>query len=96
MPMSSIAELKELVHTCVEIGYIRGQVAMLPSSDRIRKRDAENLLVRNGLQKVLLRRWVGEGLVSESRGENNSPITYSLVQIMEMIGAIRYKNCLTV
>ena len=41
--MSSIESLKELMHTCVELGYIRAQVAMSPSSDRIRKKDAENL-----------------------------------------------------
>lgn len=92
--MSRIAELKELIHTCVELGYIRGQVAMSPSSDRIRKREAEALLVRNGLPKVLLQRWVGEGLVTECRGEKNSPFTYSLTQIMEMIGAIRYNDCI--
>lgn len=91
--MSSLESLKELMHTCVELGYIRGQVAMLPSSDKIRKKDAENLLVRNGLQKVLLRRWVGQGLIVENKGDKNSPIWYSLTQIMEMIGAIRYKEC---
>ena len=91
--MSSLESLKELMHTCVELGYIRGQVAMLPSSDKIRKKDAENLLVRNGLQKVLLQRWVGQGLIVENKGDNNSPIWYSLTQIMEMIGAIRYKEC---
>ena len=91
--MSSLESLKELMHTCVELGYIRGQVAMLPSSDKIRKKDAENLLVRNGLQKVLLQRWVGQGLIVENKGDKNSPIWYSLTQIMEMIGAIRYKEC---
>ena len=91
--MNNIESLKELMHTCVELGYIRGQVAMLPSSDKIRKKDAENLLVRNGLQKVLLRRWVGQGLIVENKGDKNSPIWYSLTQIMEMIGAIRYKEC---
>ena len=91
--MSSLESLKELMHTCVELGYIRGQVAMLPSSDKIRKKDAENLLVRNGLQKVLLRRWVGQGLIVENKGDKNSPIWYPLTQIMEMIGAIRYKEC---
>ena len=91
--MSSLESLKELMSTCVEIGYIRGQVAMFPSSDRIRKRDAENLLVRNGLQKVLLQRWVSQGLVIENKGEKNSPIWYSLTQIMETIGAIKYKSC---
>ena len=84
------------MHTCVELGYIRGQIAMLPSSDKIRKKEAENLLVRNGLQKVLLQRWVSEGLVTENKGEKNSPIWYSLSQIMETIGAIRYKQCLTI
>ena len=91
--MNNIESLKELMHTCVELGYIRGQVAMLPSSDKIRKKDAENLLVRNGLQKVLLQRWVGQGLIEENKGGKNSPIWYSLTQIMEMIGAIRYKEC---
>ena len=93
--MSNIESLKELVTTCVEIGVIRGQVAMLPSSDKIRKKDAEALLVRNGLQKVLLQRWVSSGLITENKGENNSPIWYSLTQIMDAIGAIKYKNCLT-
>ena len=92
--MSNLESLKELIHTCVELGYIRGQVAMMPSSDKIRKKDAENLLVRNGLQKVLLQRWVGEGLVSENKGEKNSPIWYSLTQIMETIGAVKYQNCI--
>ena len=93
--MSSLESLKEFMHTCVEIGYIRGQVAMLPSSDKIRKKDAENLLVRNGFQKVLLQRWVGQGLIDENKGDKNSPIWYSLTQIMEMIVTIKYKNCLT-
>ena len=93
MCMNKIESLKELIHTCVELGYIRGQVALMPSSDRIRKKDAENLLVRNGLQKVLLQRWVAQGLVDENRGERNSPTWYSLTQIMETIGAIRYERC---
>ena len=91
--MSDIRDLQELMHTCVELGFIRGQVAMIPSSDKIRKKDAENLLVKNGFQKVILQRWVGQGLVTENRGERNSPIWYSLTQIMETIGAIRYKRC---
>lgn len=91
--MSNLEALKELMHTCVEIGFIRGQVAMLPSSDRIRKKDAEALLARNGLQKVLLQRWVGQGIVTENKGDRNSPIWYSLTQIMETIGAIKYKDC---
>lgn len=93
--MSSLESLKELMHTCTEIGFIRGQVAMMPSSDRIRKKDAEALLARNGLQKVLLQRWVGDGLVTENKGEKNSPIWYSRMQIMETIGAIRCRECLT-
>jgi len=93
--MSDIRALQELMHACVEAGYIRGQVAMMPSSDKIRKKDAEALLVRNGFQKAMLSRWVCEGLVQENKGEKNSPIWYSLTQIMDTIGAIRYKNCLT-
>lgn len=92
--MSNLSDLKELMSTCVEIGLLRAQVAMAPSSDRIRKKSAEALLVRNGLPKVLLQRWVGEGLVIESRGEKNSPITYSLTQIMETIGAVKCKGCI--
>ena len=92
--MSSIEDLKDLMSTCVEIGFIRAQVAMSPDSDRIRKRGAEALLARNGLPKLLLHRWVGEGLVSEHRGERNSPIWYSLTQVMEMIGAVKCKGCI--
>ena len=92
--MNSIESLKELMHTCVELGYIRGQVAMTPSSDKIRKKDAEALLVRNGFQKNILQRWVGSGLVAENKGEKNSPIWYSLTQIMETIGAVKCKNIL--
>lgn len=92
--MNNMLELKELMSTCVEIGYIRAQVAMSPSSDRIRKKNAEALLTRNGLPKVLLQRWVGEGIVIESKGEKNSPITYSLTQIMETIGAVKCKGCI--
>lgn len=92
--MSSLGEIRELVSTCIEIGMLRAQVAMSPSSDRIRKRQAEAVLARNGLPKVLLQRWVSEGLVSEGRGERNSPITYSLTQIMETIGAVKCKGCI--
>ena len=92
--MSSLESLKELIHTCVEVGYIRAQVAMQPSSDKIRKKSAENLLARNGLQKVLLQRWVGEGIIRENKGEKNSPIWYSLTELMETISAVKYKNCI--
>ena len=92
--MSNLKEIKELMSTCIEIGLIKAQIAFSPSSDRIRKKKAEDLLVRNGLPKVLLRRWVGEGLVIESKGEKNSPITYSLTQIMETIGAVKCKDCI--
>lgn len=91
--MSDIGSLRELMHSCVELGYIRGQVAMMPSSEWIRKIDAEALLVRNGFQKVMLKRWVSNGLVTERRGEKNSPILYSLMQIMETIGAVKCKQC---
>ena len=94
--MSDVRALQELMHTCVETGYIRGQIAMMPSSDRIRKKDAESLLVRNGFAKTILKRWVSEGLVQENKGDKNSPIWYSRIQIMETIGAIRYKECLTI
>ena len=92
--MSNINNLKELMSTCVEIGLLRAQVALSPSSDRIRKKNAEALLARNGLPKVLLQRWVCEGLVIESKGEKNSPITYSLTQIIETIGAVKCNNCI--
>lgn len=92
--MNKLNELRDLMHSCVEMGYIRGQVAMMPSSDRIRKKDAENLLARNGFPKNFLSRWVSEGLVDENRGEKNSPIWYSLMQIMETISAVRYDKCI--
>ena len=91
--MSSIESLKELMSTCIEIGVMRAQVAMNPSSDKIRKKDAEALLVRNGLQKVLLSRWVGQGLIIENKGDRNSPIWYSRTEIMKTIGAIRCNEC---
>ena len=90
--MQRIEDLKELMHTCVETGYLRGVQAMSPLSDRIRKRAAEDYLVRNGLKKTLLGRWVSEGLIREHKGENNSPKWYSLVEINEVIMAMRYKN----
>ena len=93
--MSSLSELKDLMTSCVELGFIRGQVAMMPSSDRIRKKDAEALLVRNGVKKSLLARWVSNGVVTENKGDNNSPIWYSLTEILTTINAIKYKNCLT-
>lgn len=92
--MSNLSELKELISTCVEIGYIKGQAALLPSCDRIRKKDAEAVLVRNGFSKTMLDRWVAEGLIDENKGEKNSPKWYSVTQIMETIGAVRL-NCLT-
>ena len=94
MSMSNLKEIKELMSTCIEIGLLRAQVAISPSSDKIRKKNAEALLARNGLPKMLLKRWVGEGLVVESKGEKNSPITYSLTQIMETIGAVKCKDCI--
>ena len=92
--MSSLRDIKELMHSCVELGYIRAQVAMSPSSDRIRKKDAERLLVSNGFKKAMLGRWVGEGLIRENRGEKNSPIWYSRMQILETIGAVRCMSVL--
>lgn len=92
--MSNIESLKELMSTCIEIGVMRAQVAMNPSSDKIRKKDAEALLVRNGFQKVLLQRWVCEGLVIENKGERNSPIWYSLTEIMKTISAIKCNKCI--
>ncbi len=97
--MGSVEELKGLMQSCVEMGYIRGQIAMSPASDKIRKRAAEELIKRNGFNKAVLSRWVSEGLVEEHKGERNSPIWYSLMQIMETISAVRcskimsnYKN----
>ena len=90
--MGRIEDLKELIHACVETGYLRGQKDICPSTDRIRKKDAEAILERNGLPKIQLGRWVSEGLVQEHKGERNSPKWYSLVQIMETIIAIRYEK----
>lgn len=80
------------MHTCVELGYIRGMMDMQPASGMVRKRDAEALLARNGFQKNMLQRWVSDGMVKEYRGEKNSPLRYSLSDIVETIGTIRYKN----
>lgn len=91
--MSKLEELRELIHVCIETGYLRGQRDLNPSGDKIRKKDAEAVLVRNGLQKVLLQRWVAAGMIQEHKGERNSPKWYSLTQIYEMITTIRY-NCL--
>ena len=90
--MSRVEDIKELIHVCVETGYLRGQRDICPSTDRIRKKDAEALLARNGLPKVQLDRWVSAGLVTEHKGENNSPKWYSLIQIMETIISIRYEK----
>jgi hypothetical protein len=90
--MSRVEDIKELIHVCVETGYLRGQKDICPSSDRIRRKDAEALLERNGLPKIQLGRWVAAGLVQEHKGENTSPKWYSLVQIMETIIAVRYEK----
>ena len=94
--MQRIEDLKELMHTCVETGYLRGVQAMNPTFDRIRKRAAEEHLVRNGLRKILLGRWVSEGLLKEYKGEKNSPKWYSLVEINEVIMAVKYKKIINV
>lgn len=90
--MDKLNELKELMHICVETGYMRAQADMMPNADKIRRKDAEALMVRNGFSKVLLARWVSEGLVTEHKGEKNSPIWYSTIQIMETIGAVRINS----
>lgn len=92
--MSSIEHLQELMNTCVEIGFVRGQVAMSPSSDKIRKKDAEALLALHGMQKSLLQRWVDNRLIIENKGENNSPKWYSRIEILKVIGAIKYQKCI--
>ena len=93
--MTKIESLRELMHTCVEAGFLRGQKAIMPDSDKIRKKDAEAYLARNGLQKSLLQKWVDNGLIEAHKGERNSPIWFSRVQLIEMIGAIQYERCLT-
>lgn len=90
--MPDLHKLHELMHACVETGFIRGQIAMTPSSGMIRKKDAEALLTRNGFHKVMLSRWVSGGLIKEYKGEKNSPIRYSVMEIMETIGAVRYND----
>ena len=90
--MNKIEELRDLIEICFESGYLRGQRDLNPSTDKIRKKDAEAILMRNGMQKVLLSRWVEAGMITEHKGENNSPIWYSLSQIMATITAIRTNN----
>lgn len=80
------------MQTCVEAGFLRGQQALMPDSDKIRKKDAEALLVRYGLQKCLLQRWIDNGLIVAHKGENNSPIWFSRLELIEMVGTIQYNN----
>lgn len=89
--MLRVADIQELMQTCVEAGFLRGQMALLPSSDKIPKRDAEDLLRRFGFQKVMLQKWVAEGLIKE-HGGNGSHIWYSRLQLIEMVGAVQYKR----
>ena len=93
--MDKLKDLQDLMHTCVEMGYLRAQIDLLPSSDRLRKKNAEELLVRHGFSKSILSRWVSEGLIIEHKEKNNSPIWYSVMNLMDTIGAVRYKKYLT-
>ena len=88
--MTKIESLKELMQTCVEAGYLRGQQALLPSTDKVRKKDAEALLARYGLQKSLLQRWIDGGMITAHKGEKNSPIWFSRLELIEMVGVIQY------
>lgn len=90
--MQRLEDIKELMSVCVEAGYQRAVASMLPMSDKMRKKKAEEYLRCHGFQKVMLSRWVSEGLVHEHKGERNSPIWYSMKEITETIMAIRYKK----
>ena len=92
--MSNLEQLKDLVSTSVETGILLAQVNASPLSDRIRKKGAEALLERHGLSKVLLQRWVGDGLIVETKGERNSPKTYSMIELMKTIGAVKMHHCI--
>lgn len=92
--MVELEDVKNLMARCVEIGFIKGQTAMSPQTDRIRKTEAHRLLVSNGYQKVVLQRWVSAGLVDEHKGERNSPIWYSRLQLVSLMGTMDCKNFL--
>lgn len=89
--MPRVADLQELMQTCVEAGFLRGQMALLPSGDKIPKKDAEELLKRFGFQKAKLQKWVAEGLIKE-HGGNGSHKWYSRLQLIEIVAAVQYKR----
>lgn len=92
--MVNLEDVKNLMARCVEIGFVKGQTAMSPQSDRIRRAEAQRLLASNGYQKVILRRWVSAGLVDEHKGERNSPIWYSRLQLVSVMGTMDCKDFL--
>lgn len=92
--MVVLEDVKNLMTRCVEIGFIKGQTSMSPQSDRIRKAEAQRLLASNGYQKVMLQRWVSAGLVDEHKGERNSPIWYSRLQLVSVMGTMDCKEFL--
>ena len=92
--MVRIEDVGNLMARCVEIGYIKGQAAMSPLTDRIRKAEAQRLLASNGYQKVMLQRWVSAGLVDEHKGERNSPIWCSRLQLVSVMGTMDCKEFL--
>ena len=92
--MVNLEDVKNLMARCVEIGFVQGQTAMSPQSDRIRRAEAQRLLASNGYQKIILRRWVSAGLVDEHKGERNSPIWYSRLQLVSVMGTMDCKDFL--
>lgn len=92
--MVNLEDVKNLMARCVEIGFVKGQTAMSPQSDRIRRAEAQRLLASNGYQKVILQRWVSAGLVDEHKGERNSPIWYSRLQLVSVMGTMDCKDFL--
>lgn len=88
-----LSDIKDLVATAFQAGRMDALCEAGLRPNRVRRKFAEDYIASRGLKKSNLDKWVKNRLVTEFVGESvNSPRSYSLSEINEMIVSVQLKK----
>lgn len=88
-----LSDIKQIVSSAFQAGRMDAMFDLGKRNEMVRRKDAETFLCVNGLDKCVLDKWVGDGLVREFVGEKkNSPRLYSLRELNEVALSVKIKK----
>jgi hypothetical protein len=83
----SLADLRKIITSAVEVGVENYMKAREPETDMLKQADAKRYLSKVGIQPVMLKKWVDCSLLTpvKTGSSQNAPVMYSLAEIKELI-----------